>query len=111
MLGTTPHGKIESNSSTGSWVFSAIDAVGVERHFTSNSQMLSASNVAPYGASSSCVPMIGAGASFFGFVLPSRSGGSSPSPTRLSGTLSMSRKNWTARALGLPSTILFFSRP
>src|SRR6266542_2381081 len=36
------HGKIESNSATGSWAFKAIDATGVERHLTSNSQTLSA---------------------------------------------------------------------
>ena len=41
------HGKIESNAATGSCVFRAIDAVGVECHFTSSSQMLRASNVAP----------------------------------------------------------------
>ena len=41
------HGKIESNAATGSCVFRTSDAVGVERHLTSKSQMLSASNVAP----------------------------------------------------------------
>ena len=30
---------------------------------------------------SSCVPTMGVGASFFGFVLPSTSAGSRPSPT------------------------------
>ena len=60
---------------------SVSEAVGVERHFTSRSQMFSASNVAPYGAPSSCVPTIGIAVSVFGFCLPSMSAGSSPSPT------------------------------
>jgi hypothetical protein len=89
----------------------ASDAIGVERHLTSNSQMLSASDVAPYGALSSWVPTIGAGASLLGLVLPSTSGGSSPSPIRLSGTsLSFARKP-TARAPGSPSIILLRSSP
>src|SRR5207245_3185836 len=62
-------GKIESNGAVGNWVLSTIDEVGVAAHFTSNSQMLSASEVAPYGPPSSCVPTIGAGSA--GCVNPS----------------------------------------
>ena len=42
-----PHGKIESNGAVGSCVFSVSDAFGFAFHFTSRSQMFSASNVAP----------------------------------------------------------------
>ena len=103
------HGKIESNESVGSWVFSDSDASGVERHFTDRSQMLTASNVAPYGPPSSWVPTSGMAVSDFGFCLPSTSPGSSPSPTSGSTSGSLpSRKNLTALA-GWPLTILFFS--
>src|SRR5262249_44784867 len=75
--------------------------------------MLSASEVAPYGPLSSCVPTIGAGESVgCGRRVPSRSAGRSPAPTggRTAGAVPAGKKR-TARALAAPVTLLFFSRP
>src|SRR6266852_4493178 len=107
--GTTPHGKMESNDATGSDPRKAIAATGLDSHLIDNSHTFRASDGAPHGPPSSCVPMTGMDASDFGWLSPSMSAGSSPSPIRLIGTTAESRKKCTARAFGLPAIILFFS--
>src|SRR2546430_15067149 len=79
------HGNTESNGATGSWAFNPIEAAGPTFQLTLNSQMFSASDVAPYGPPSSWVPTSGIGALALGSFVPSMSAGSSPSPVRLIG--------------------------
>src|SRR4029450_291835 len=103
------HGNAESNSATGSCVFKLIEAIGVDRHLTSNSQMgVERRAVAP---SSSCVPTTGAGNVVLRLRLAVDVRRKQPVADQVEGTGPSFRKKLTARAFGSPSIILFRSSP
>src|SRR6266536_2774599 len=99
---------MESKPATGSCAVRANDAVGLALQDTEYWKMLRASNGASYWAPLSMVPTKKLGLPAGGGLLPSRSEGSRPSPGRYGVFPGVSR-NFTIRAPGLPSSILWRS--
>src|SRR6266536_3176125 len=99
---------MESKAATGSCADKANDAVGLALQSAEYWKMLRASDGASYWAASAMVPTEKLGLSGGGGLLPSRSEGSRPSPGRYGVFPGVSR-NFTARAFGSPSSILWRS--